>query len=51
MRQNITIGKQNFEKIRTENCFYIEKRTLLKNGGNGMMMLPLLLVPAALEKR
>lgn len=30
MRQNITIGKQNFEKIRTENCFYIDKTNFIK---------------------
>ena len=28
MSQNITIGKQDFEKIRTENCFYIDKTHL-----------------------
>ena len=30
MPQNITIGKQNFEKIRTENCFYIDKTQFIK---------------------
>ena len=30
MSQNITIGKQDFEKIRTENCFYIDKTHFIK---------------------
>ena len=30
MPQNITIGKQDFEKIRTENCFYIDKTNFIK---------------------
>ena len=30
MPQNITIGKQDFEKIRTENCFYIDKTHFIK---------------------
>ena len=30
MPQNIAIGKQDFEKIRTENCFYIDKTSFIK---------------------
>ena len=38
MKKVISIGKQDFAYIRENDCFYVDKTSLIKSGGRAKMM-------------